>query len=528
MAPFSRWEKLKEEPLGSGGQAEVYLVRDKSKFDKDNALVILQESIPPLSAAMKVEDMRLHAERLIEVIGKTYFLNDSSSFGALKIIKLDEARDPERSKERMKREIDAIGKLSHPNLVRILDYDPDYEWYVMKYYEKGTLTQNRARYIGNFELTLSDFYPLLDAVASIHNERLVHRDIKPENIFIDDDGTLVLSDFGLVYELDKSGERLSGTVDNVGTHAWMPPWVMEVREDISPAFDVFSLAKVMWWMISGKGVLPLWYYNDNRFNLEHIFPGSSLMKQVNTVLAKCLVEKEASCLIDASQLLSEVDNCKSMVCQKCRKGSYEILSDTAQMVLDKRLTWEMCSNCNDIRIGGGKLLIEVIGFTAKQNPLIAQGAEWRYVDTKGGLVENLRFKVESSSSRWRAGFMIGEPNPQNKQPLPVHPNNLLFHVGLTDGRYAVTAWEGDSHILDDDMPIGDDGSILISFTHDNGSDLLTCEVNGKPYSPFKHVVPTWFKSVALLAWADGPEYTVDFREIETMPTFGLLDKLATL
>ncbi len=527
MDPYQRWEKLSDEPLGSGGQGTVYLVCDKSKFDKEKASIILQESIPYMGAAVPVEQKQLHSERLIKAVGEIFFMNDSSSWGALKVLKTHEARDPERSKERMRREIDAMKRLSHPNLVRILDVDPDYEWYVMKHYQRGTLTHNRDHYTGDLERTLHDFYPLLDAVASIHNEGLVHRDIKPENIFIDDDGTLVLSDFGLVYELDESGERLSGTEENVGTHAWMPAWGMDVRVGPTPAFDVFSLGKVLWWMISGKGNLQLWYYDRGQFNLETLFPENHLMKLVNKVLAKCVIEEEETCLLNASQLLSEVNNCMSLVCQKCGKGSYDMLPDTAQKMLDDRLVWQMCSNCNDIRIGGGKLLSEVIGFTAKHNPLNAQGGEWRYVDTKGGLLKSLRFKVESSSSRWRAGFMIGEPNPETKQPLPVHPNNLLFHVGITDGRYAVTAWEGNSHILDDDMPISDDGSILISFTHDNGSDLLTCKVNGKPY-PFEHVDPTWFNSVVLLAWADGPEYAVDFRDIETIPTFGLLDRLATL
>lgn len=163
------------------------------------------------------------------------------------------------------------------------------------------------------------------------------------------------------------------------------------------------------------------------------------------------------------------------------------------------------------------------GFTARNNPAKSQGAEWRFIDTKAGVLQSLKFKVESNSSRWRAGFMIGASNPGNNQPLPVSAGSFLFHVGRTSGKYGITAWDGDSLVIDDPLSLMKDGSISLSF-ESNDDGRLSCEANGKDY--WVQIPDSlWLNRVALLAWADGPDFKVDFRDIETNPQYGLLDLL---
>lgn len=240
MEYSERWEILRDEPLGSGGQGPVYLVFDKTSINiakypsdhvirsrMDSILKKIKATVSPMQFGDIVEDFTSEISNMID---KKYYESvtkqDPSNYGALKILhKPEDARDPERAEERMIHEIDAMARLSHPNLMKLIDVDLDYKWYVMKYYSRGTLENLKDYYTGNFDCALRDFLKLLNGVSSIHKEGLVHRDIKPENVFIDDDGAMVLSDFGLVYELDESGERLSGSQENVGTHAWMPPCV---------------------------------------------------------------------------------------------------------------------------------------------------------------------------------------------------------------------------------------------------------------------------------------------------------------
>lgn len=162
-------------------------------------------------------------------------------------------------------------------------------------------------------------------------------------------------------------------------------------------------------------------------------------------------------------------------------------------------------------------------FTARNNPANWQGAEWRFIDTKAGVLQSLSFKVESNSNRWRAGFMIGTSHPETNQPLPVHGGSLLFHVGRTSGKYGITVWKGESLTHDDPLPLMKDGSISLSFVlHDDGH--IICEANGQVYG-FENIDSPWLNRVALLAWADGPDFIVAFRDIETNPQYGLLDML---
>jgi hypothetical protein len=119
----------------------------------------------------------------------------------------------------------------------------------------------------------------------------------------------------------------------------MPAWAMGMRiEDIKPSFDVFTLGKLLWSMVSGKPFLRLWYFDEPDFNLEKIFPEDHSMGFANILLKKCIAEKEANCLNDATQLLEEVDEVLSIIdmnadlidlrverrCKVCGVGYYKL------------------------------------------------------------------------------------------------------------------------------------------------------------------------------------------------------------
>lgn len=149
----------------------------------------------------------------------------------------------------------------------------------------------------------------------------------------------MLGDFGLVLVQDEKLIRLSGSQDNVGSRDWMPPWEYAPgTHNITPAFDVFSLCKVLWAMIVGADkVMTLWYYDQPRFNLELRFPGNQHMRLVHSLLAKCIVERESACLLPtANALLLEVDLVLEIIelggnlldehtrrpCKVCGRGDY--------------------------------------------------------------------------------------------------------------------------------------------------------------------------------------------------------------
>ena len=242
-----RWHII--EPLGEGGQGKVYRVLDDSKFRVDDVLSpSIQNSIASFSGILTPEKRRENLESFRKAILDFIRMEDPDNQGALKILhEPKEARDANLAKTRIREEIEAMFSISHPNLLKILDHDPDSKWFVSEIHTKGTLINNKSRFAGDFIGALKAFRPLVEGVAKLHEAGFVHRDIKPENVFLGSQDNLILGDFGLVFFNDPQRTRVSGTWENVGSRDWMPPWAMSMRiEEIKPTFDVFCLGKLLW------------------------------------------------------------------------------------------------------------------------------------------------------------------------------------------------------------------------------------------------------------------------------------------
>ena len=266
-----------------------------------------------------------------------------SNQGALKVLHNPEnARDENLAKDRIKREIEAMTNIKHPNLAQIIDVDPDFQWYVSKYYSNGALADKGGLFKGDFRIALKAIRPLVEGVAKLHEKNYVHRDIKPHNVFIGSNDEFVLGDFGLIYFADNQHTRISATYENVGSRDWMPPWAMSMRiEEVKQTFDVFALGKLLWYMLSGKSILPLWYFDRPEYNVEEMFPACNYMKFANQLFAKCIVENEQDCVRDAGILLEQIDTLIRIVdigadpigtnikrhCKVCGIGIYTLVVD---------------------------------------------------------------------------------------------------------------------------------------------------------------------------------------------------------
>jgi len=307
---FNRNWEIVEENYGEGGQGKVHKVRRKSP---EHDLVVAFSSIVDRNVLPHTGAVQRKAEEIVPPLREYIKSVSSSEICALKVLhQPKDARDPELAPERMKREIKAMSKITHPNLLKVREYDvDDSQWFVAEFYAHGTLHGNLALYKGKALDSLIALRPMVEGVAKLHSNEIVHRDIKPENIFIGNNGELILGDFGLVYFADEQKIRLSGTIDNVGSWDWMPQWAQRVRiEDIKPTFDVYSLGKVLWAMVSGsEQPLNREYWNQSENDLTELFSNSPEMSQINEILAKCVVEYENEKVMhgDAYLLLKQMD-----------------------------------------------------------------------------------------------------------------------------------------------------------------------------------------------------------------------------
>lgn len=342
MDRFGKWEVSRE--LGEGGQGKVYLVHDA---DKHGALqqdfLQLKKSIGILASAQPSEAHIQTGQHLIALLSRLIAPAKESELGALKKLHIrPEERGYAKAKDRLQKEVDALSMIEHSNILKILDKDLGEAWFVGEYHAAGTLWNHKERYKGDLVSALEAFRPLVQAVAELHNARLIHRDIKPHNVFIAADGKLVLGDLGIVFFDDQANTRVTDSYENVGSRDWMPAWAMGMKiEDIGPEFDIFCLGKLLWFMLSGRSLLPLWYHHDESYELEKMFPADPSIKWAREILDKCIVEKKTDCTITTTALSKLVDDVLQAVkvhaqvirndvvrdCQICGIGRYRCVAD---------------------------------------------------------------------------------------------------------------------------------------------------------------------------------------------------------
>ncbi|MGE0708752.1 MAG: serine/threonine-protein kinase [Planctomycetota bacterium] len=187
-------------------------------------------------------------------MGAVYAGRDARS-GRRVAIKVLARVEDERLRERFRREALALGRLSHPGIVRVLDagLEAAHPWLVMELVEGETLAQ-RVERAGPLEPRAAAQVALevARALAHAHRHQLLHRDVKPENVLLAADGRAVLADFGLVKGTGPEATRLTATGHTVGTPVYMPPeQVRSERGGVDPRSDVYALGATLYASLTG-------------------------------------------------------------------------------------------------------------------------------------------------------------------------------------------------------------------------------------------------------------------------------------
>jgi eukaryotic-like serine/threonine-protein kinase len=193
-----------EAKLGSGGMSTVYLARDTT-LDRQVAVKVLHR------------EMSEQADQL----------------------------------ERFRQEARAVAKLSHPNVVAVIDAGEDggHPYIVFEYVEGETLKQ-RINRVGALDAQEALAYAIEIArgLTVAHNRKMVHRDIKPQNVLIDAEGRAKLTDFGISRQLEKDGLTATGRV--LGTTDYVAP-EQAMGRGADQRSDIYSLGVVLFEMLTG-------------------------------------------------------------------------------------------------------------------------------------------------------------------------------------------------------------------------------------------------------------------------------------
>ncbi len=175
---------------------------------------------------------------------------------AMKVVAQSLSRDA-KGRQRFHREARAIAALRHSNIVEIYDYsgvESEHLYLVMEKLEgddlfnimnsKGMMPEPAAAAVGH-ELCL--------ALQVAHEAGVIHRDLKPENVFMDGQGRVVLTDFGVVKAIreDSAVDGWQADTDVIGTPGFMAPELMMNRA-LGPRTDIFALGALLYNIATGE------------------------------------------------------------------------------------------------------------------------------------------------------------------------------------------------------------------------------------------------------------------------------------
>ncbi len=172
---------------------------------------------------------------------------------ALKTIRADQLAGGNAAEilARFRREAQAAGRLTHPNIVAIYDFGEDAGvWYIAMELVKGR--ELKEYFEKNERFATADavrvLTQILAALGYSHRLGVVHRDVKPSNVFLLPDGSVKVADFGIAH-IESSELTQVGTV--LGTPAYMSPEQI-LGLPVDGRSDLFSVGVILYQFLTGE------------------------------------------------------------------------------------------------------------------------------------------------------------------------------------------------------------------------------------------------------------------------------------
>ncbi|MDA8121370.1 MAG: serine/threonine protein kinase [Deltaproteobacteria bacterium] len=171
---------------------------------------------------------------------------------ALKVLRQDRVVD-ETFARRFLAEAKALGRLEHPNIVRVYNVDEDggTVYIAMEFIEGEDLSAVMKREQPHPEEIAGIGVAVAEALDYAHGKGIVHRDIKPSNLLLRSDGRLKLTDFGIAHIEDIAGHEKTQAGEVLGTPAYMSPEQV-LGKPVDGRADIFSLGVILYELGTGK------------------------------------------------------------------------------------------------------------------------------------------------------------------------------------------------------------------------------------------------------------------------------------
>ncbi|TWU11767.1 Serine/threonine-protein kinase PknH [Symmachiella macrocystis] len=214
---------------------------------------------------------------------------------ALKVLADHRLGDP-AAVDRFSREMQAVGKLAHPNIVRALDAgEADGRHYLVMEYIDGIDLSRLSRRCGPLPVAEASELVLQVSLAlqHAHEHGLVHRDIKPSNVMLTRDGNVKLLDLGiaLLQPEEPTTSDLTGTGQVMGTLDYMAPEQLDNTHAVDIRADVYGLGATLYKLLCGSAPAT---DSQSRFRL----PGESIPPVPNIRTIRGDIPKQVAAVIE--------------------------------------------------------------------------------------------------------------------------------------------------------------------------------------------------------------------------------------
>jgi eukaryotic-like serine/threonine-protein kinase len=309
-----------EAKLGSGGMSTVYLARDET-LDRPVAVKVMHR----------------------------------------------EMSEQEDQLQRFRQEARAVAKLTHPNVVSVIDAGEDggHPYIVFEYVKGETLKQRIGR-VGALDTQEAIAYAIEVArgLSVAHARNMVHRDIKPQNVLIDEEGRAKLTDFGISRQLEQDGVTATGRV--LGTTDYVAP-EQAMGKGADPRSDIYSLGVVLYEMLVGQvpfhadsqvGVA-MKHVNEELPDVQRRRPEASAA--VALVVERATTKNPAERYQTIAEMIDDLETALEVEAARAGSTTGEATSvlDTVpppKRKLSERTRWSWAAILVLLLVGGGALL----------------------------------------------------------------------------------------------------------------------------------------------------------------------------